>query len=257
MARLSERIDELVVSEGELAVFWLAQAGFAFKNAARRVVYLDAYLSDAVEAKFGFPRMMASPVSASEVRADLVLCTHEHLDHMDTDALPVIAANNPAARFAGPIACVREFQKMGLTAGRLFLLEVGKALGIDGIQVTGVFADHGKQAPGALGLVIDVGGIRVYHTGDTAYRPERMRPVMEMKPDVILPCINGTFGNLDPREAAQLVRDTGARLAIATHFWMFVAHGGDPGLFLRECQTLAPHAEAVVMQPGGLRMVGR
>ena len=255
MTKLSERIDQTQVSGGELAIFWLAQAGFAFKTAEGKIVYLDPYLSDVVEAMFGFKRMIPAPIPAAEVRTDIVLCTHEHLDHMDTEALPAIAENNPTAMFAGPIECMREFEKMGFAADRCVLLEEGKTARIGGIDVTGVFADHGDYAPDALGLVIDLDGVRVYHSGDTAYRPERMRAAAAMKPDVVLPCINGAFGNLDSRDAAQLVRDTGARLAIASHFWMFVAHGGDPALFLKECGELAPETEAIVMKPGEMRMV--
>lgn len=255
MPTLSERIADTAVVRGELAIFWLAQAGFAFKTAGGKIVYLDAYLSDVVETTFGFKRMIEPPIKAAEVRADIVLCTHEHLDHMDTEAIPVIAANNPAAQFAGPIECAKEFEKMGIAAERCTLLEEGKTVTISGTGITSVFADHGEYAPDALGLVLDFDGVRVYHTGDTAYRPDEMRPVMAMRPDVIIPCINGAFGNLDSRDAAQLVCDTGARLAIAAHFWMFVEHGGDPALFLKLCGEIAPAAEAIVMKPGEVRMI--
>jgi hypothetical protein len=43
---------------------------------------------DVVERLFGFKRMMPCPISTEEVDADLIICTHEHLDHMDIDALP-------------------------------------------------------------------------------------------------------------------------------------------------------------------------
>src|ERR1700694_4167268 len=108
MTDLAQRIAATAVEPGSLALFWLCQAGFAFKNSAGRVVYIDPYFSDVVERRFGFKRMMACPIAAEEVDADLIICTHEHLDHMDTDALPVVA-KNPKVRLAGPIECIKEF----------------------------------------------------------------------------------------------------------------------------------------------------
>lgn len=255
MSTLAERIQRTEVQEKEIAIFWLAQAGFVFKTSGGRIIYLDPYLSDVVERMFGFKRMMPAPIGAEDVAADIVLCTHEHLDHMDTDALPVIATNTKA-RFAGPVECLKEFAKLGFPAERCVLLERGRTVDLDGIQVTGVYADHGDYAPDALGLVIAIDGVRIYHTGDTAYRGEEMRAAAAMKPDVAIPCINGAFGNMDSHDAAQLVRDAAPRLAIASHFWMFIEHGGDPASFLSECKALAPDTEAIVMRPGEVRVLG-
>jgi L-ascorbate 6-phosphate lactonase len=249
MTTIANPIRELQVAPGTLAIFWLAQAGFVFKNSAGGIVYVDPYLSDVVEEQFGFKRMMACPIRAEEVSAHLVVCTHEHLDHMDTGALPVIARNT-AARFAGPVECVKYFREMGLGEERCLLLEEGKQIDVDGVRVAGVYADHGTLAPDALGVVLDFDGVRVYHTGDTAYRPECFHVAAAMRPDVLLPCINGRYGNMDSREAALLVRDLSPRLAIASHFWMFVEHGGDPAAFLESCARLAPEAKAIVMKPG-------
>src|ERR1700730_11645423 len=72
------------VAPGQLAIYWLCQAGFAFKSSWGGVVYIDPYFSDVVERVVGFRRMMTCPVSAEHANADLVVCPHEHLDHMDT-----------------------------------------------------------------------------------------------------------------------------------------------------------------------------
>ena len=74
------------------------------------------------------------------------------------------------------------------------------------IKFHGVYADHGELAPDALGVVLELDGVMVYHTGDTAYRPVQFQPAIEMKPDILLPCINGAYGNMDWREAAQLTQ---------------------------------------------------
>ena len=246
---LAKAIDTDQVPPGCLAVYWLAQAGFVFKGPSGKVVYIDPYFSDVVERLFGFKRMMSCPISAQEVNADLIICTHEHLDHMDIDALPAVA-ENPRVRFAGPIECVKEFKKMGISPERSILLEEGKEIHLDGVRINVVFADHGELAPDAVGVVLEMDEVKVYHTGDTAYRPEEFAPAIEMQPNVLVPCINGRYGNLNAHEAALLTQSVNPQLAIASHFWMFVEHDGDPAGFLEDCAKLAPGVQALVMKPG-------
>ena len=143
---------------------------------------------------------------------------------------------------------------MGVPEERCHLLETGKQIALEGINVHAVYADHGDLAPDALGVVLDFDGIKVYHTGDTAYRPEHFQTVAALHPQVLIPCINGRFGNLNSEEAALLTRDIAPKLTIASHFWMFVAHNGDPASFLEFCAKLAPEVEAIVMKPGERRL---
>lgn len=249
MQPLAHEIGACAPEPGTLAIYWLCQAGFVFKDSAGRVVCIDPYFSDVVEKRFGFARMMQCPMQAEELDADLLVCTHEHLDHMDVDALPVIA-QNPRTEFAGPIECHKTFQELGIAPERCHLLAENTSVNIGGVKIHGVFADHNPHSPDALGIVLDFNGIRVYHTGDTAYRPQEFQPAIELRPDVLIPCINGRFGNLNASEAAQLTRGVQPELCIASHFWMFVAHNGDPALFLEECARLAPDVRSVVMKPG-------
>lgn len=249
MTELKELLLSRTVAPGQLAVYWLCQAGFAFKTSYNQLVYIDPYFSDVVERLIGFKRMMSCPLAADDVPADLVVCTHEHLDHMDTDALPSLAKHS-ATRFAGPIECMKEFDKQGIPADRCHLLEEGNAYRFGQTTVHAVYADHGELAPDALGIVLDFGGITVYHTGDTAHRPERFKAAVDFRPDILLPCINGAFGNMDAIEAARTTQLAAPRVVIPTHFWMFVEQNGNPGQFLQHCAELAPQTKALLLKPG-------
>ncbi len=249
MPNLAESIDARQVAPGQLSIFWLCQAGFVFKNSAGEIVYIDPYFSDVVERLIGFKRMMTCPISPHEAHADLVVCTHEHLDHMDTDALPVLA-RNPKTKFCGPVECIKEFSKLGIPAERCHLLEEGSNLTFGGVKIDAVYADHGDLAPDALGVVFSFDNIRVYHTGDTAYRPEQFQAAIHMRPDILIPCINGRFGNMDAREAAALTGLAKPDVVIPSHFWMFVEQNGEPATFLDHCKELAPSTRAVLLKPG-------
>jgi L-ascorbate 6-phosphate lactonase len=71
-----------------------------------------------------------------------------------------------------------------------------------------------------------------------------------MKPHILLPCINGAFGNMNADDAAALTALAMPDAVIPTHFWMFVEQNGDPAGFLDLCSRLASDTKTVLMKPG-------
>jgi len=250
MSTLGVQIEHTQVPEGGVALWWLAQAGFAFKTASNRVLYVDPYLSNVVEKAFGFKRLRLPPIQVEDVRADWVISSHEHLDHMDTDALPVIAQSCSACRFAGSEACEPEYGKMGIPPDRFLLLEPGKRHSLGDADVVAARADHGELSPTALSLLFDFGKVRVLFTGDTAPNVPLMQPLIDLKPDILLPCINGRFGNLDAVEAAELTALVSPRVVVPCHFWMFKEHNGDPEAFVQACFRICPAVPVRLLTPG-------
>ncbi len=239
------------VPDASLAIWWLGQAGFAFKTPQGRTVYVDPYLSDAVERLHGFRRLSLAPLTAEEVRVDVFVLTHEHTDHLDPDALPIIARNNPSARFAAPAGCVQGLDEAGVPAGARVMLEAQRQYDLGGLVVHTVAADHGDLSDSALSLLLDFGGIRVLCTGDTSFRPQTLKRLYEPRLDVLLPCINGVYGNMGPIDAAMLVQQARPRFAVPCHYGMFVEHGpSDPGGFLYACRQFAPEVKCFVLTPG-------
>jgi L-ascorbate 6-phosphate lactonase len=232
-------------------MWWLSQAGFAFKTPAGKVVYVDPYLSDAVERMFGFKRLSLTAIDAEEVRCDLVVITHEHADHLDPDAIPVIARNNPDCRFAAPVGCADGLTEAGVSPERRIVLEPNTACDLGTVVVHSVPADHGDLSPSALSLLLDFDGVKFMATGDTSSRPGLMQPLFDKKPDVILPCINGVFGNMNHIDAARLIQHAKPRYAIPCHYWTFAEQGGcDPAGFIHACNLFCPEVKALLLRPG-------
>ncbi len=253
---LAARIRETRVEPGSLAIFWLAQAGFVYKTPAGKIIYVDPYLTDSVHRQlagemYGFKRIMMAPLAPAEVEADFLVCTHSHADHLDVDLIPVLV-NDPRIHFVGAPDCRAEFEKQGVPADRYTIMERGLMLDYGDFRLTPVYADHGDLAPDALGVVLQIGDIKVWQVGDSAYRPDMWQDVFAMGIDVLVPPINGAYGNLDGVEAAKLARDAHARVAIPCHFWMFAEHGGSPIQFLDACKDLAPELRPLLMSPGEL-----
>ena len=236
---------------GELAVFCLAQAGFYFKTAAGKMVCVDPYLSDCCERLFSFKRMILAPMAAKDLRADFLVATHSHVDHLDPDLLELVKQDQQI-RFVGSPDCRSVYRQAGIDDGRVTILAAGEGCIFDSICFRAVYADHGELAPEACGFLMTLDGITVYDTGDTSYCPEQLIASLgEVKIDLLIVPINSAFGNLGPENAVRLAALIQPRVVIGSHFGMFIAHGGDPGAFL-ECakRTLPETVTSIVMAPG-------
>ncbi len=249
MEKVAKYIIEKKISSDSLAIFWLGQAGFVFKTPDGKIIYIDPYLSDCVDRAHGFKRLMSTVIEPGEVTADFIISTHQHLDHLDIDTIPIIAKNSKA-KFIGPSPCMEKCLELGVDKKRLIEIKCGDEIKLGNIRLIGVFADHGELDPEAIGMVLDFQFTRVYVTGDTAYSPDKMGKVISLKPEIIIPVINGAFGNMNPEEAALLTRDVHAKVAIPCHFWMFAEQNGDPMAFIEACKKYAPNATPVLISQG-------
>ncbi len=91
--------------------------------------------------------------------------------------------------------------------------------------------------------------MRIYNAGDTGYQPEKISASLATSIDVMIAPINGEYGNLDSHEAVELAAALKPRLLIASHFRMFVEHGGDPAAFLAEAKHLPPASPRGLWRP--------
>lgn len=254
MKNFAEEIQKTQVEPGSVAVFWLAQAGFVFKTPSGKIVYIDPYLTDYVQRALpeygdGFKRIMPKIIAPEEVEADYVISTHFHQDHFDADAIPILA-RNPRIHFIGAPDCQDLYLQAGVPNDRFTTLHEGETLQLGDFSLTGIYADHGDAAPDALGVLFDFGGITVWQVGDSAYRPDKWQDLFNREIDILLPPINGAYGNLNAVEAARLAGDVHAQVVIPCHFWMFALHYGSPGEFLTACSEFAPSSKPYLMTQG-------
>src|SRR6185437_3587133 len=80
---LAHHINQLVVPQGQLALWSLGQAGFVIKGGST-LVCIDPYLSDVITEQGGPARRFPPPLAPTELtNMHMVFTTHEHLDHTD------------------------------------------------------------------------------------------------------------------------------------------------------------------------------
>ena len=255
MSKLADTIRNTVVAPGRLAATWLGGAGFVFKTASGRVVAVDPYLSDSLDHAYSWKRLPLSPIpmAPAELQADLVLATHAHEDHLDPETIPDLMRATDAVA-VGPAMCAEAMRSWGLPEERIIEINRGESRTIAGLGVTAVLAHHvspaGAQTPDAVGFVLDLDGIVVYHTGDSLYHPDLRQQVRAFLPHLLLVCINGQYGNMNPEEAAQLTCEIEPAAAIPMHWGLVAENTADPLAFVSVLSGLGGGARPLVILPG-------
>jgi L-ascorbate metabolism protein UlaG (beta-lactamase superfamily) len=244
-----------------LSLYWLGQAGFVIDAGGYRLV-IDPYLSDSLAEKYRgrlYPhqRMMAAPVTTDGLGdVDLVLSTHQHTDHMDPQTLQPLLASRPAVKLVAPLAAEQEaLKRSGIGPDRLLLLDAADRIDpLPGVSVTATRSAHEtleRDAAGHykfLGYVIEIGDMRLWHSGDTIPYDGMVREVAALKPDIALLPVNGRSaellangvpGNLALAEAIDITRHIGAKALVAHHFGMFAFNTADPAEIDRAADNIS------------------
>lgn len=233
--KLLEEIQATPLQNGELAICWLGQAGFWLKDAQGHTLVLDPYFTNCGQRIRGFKRLSAQLIDPAEAAPRYYVTTHTHFDHFDFDAIPIIARNAPQTLFLGPGSCVEELEKLGVQEGRCCLLGRGSLYTDRTVTIRAIPADHGDMAPDAIGVLLEMGGHRLYFSGDTAFHEELFQTVARFRPEVVFLSVNGQFGNMNAEEGARAAALCGARYAVPCHLWTFMEHQGD---LYRFCKRL-------------------
>lgn len=204
-----------------MKITWIGQSGYIINTASTEII-LDPYLSDAVNRVAGRPRLVDAPIFPEEVKADAVICTHDHLDHLDIDA---ILNMRKEQAFITTNDCKIKLAAMGFK--NVKDISVGETISLGDIKITAVYANHTVDT---FGTLICAEGKTLYFSSDTLY-DEKLFDIAAYKPDVTFICINGKLGNMNVNEAIVTAKKIGAKTNVPNHYGMFASNTEDPELF--------------------------
>ena len=204
-----------------MTIRFLGQSGYVLKTKNSRIV-IDPYLSDSVNRVAGKPRLLPVPINTSDISCDAIICTHDHLDHLDPDTVSLIDSGQLFITTNGGK------EKLGsLEKDHVITINNGEHVNVGDFELTAVFADHTVEA---FGLIVKAEGKTLYFSGDTLYN-ERLFDIAKYSPDVTFICINGRLGNMNVEEALVTAKKIGARVNVPNHYDMFASNSEDPHLF--------------------------
>jgi L-ascorbate metabolism protein UlaG (beta-lactamase superfamily) len=173
----------------------------------RKVIHFDPGYT-------GYFKNQGIPSAELEEKADIILVSHKHKDHLQPEALAMIAGEG--TKIIAPLGCFDETRYMHT------IIEPNESMAIGSIKVTTVDAYNTRSGHStrkvhhkgeAVGYLVDIGGRRIYFAGDTDLIPE-MRSLGRV--DIAFLPIGGTFV-MDIDEAVQAVRIIKPSIAIPMH----------------------------------------
>jgi L-ascorbate metabolism protein UlaG (beta-lactamase superfamily) len=211
------------------------------------------------------PHNPVAVASAEDVDPTHIAITHGHADHM-ADAVAV--AVRTGAHCIAIVELANWLDSQGADAvsdpnlggtvefdwGWIKLVPAWHTNTIPGSDEAPFSAEHGISIGVPSGLLIDLGGVTVYHAGDTCLFGD-MRLIAERNPiDVALLPIGGHY-TMDRHDAVVAAELIGAATVIPMHYDTFPPIETDVGAFKTEVEGKAS-SKVVVIEPGESHSTG-
>ena len=200
-----------------MKITFLGQAGLLFELDGVRVM-VDPYLSNSVE-KVEPKNYRRLPIDESyfDIKPDILILTHNHLDHTDPETLKKLFSRHNGICVLASGNAWQTARKFG-GDNNYIMFNRGTVWTEKGIKFEAVYAEHSDDK--AVGVIISYGGRKYYITGDTLYNKkvinDRNIPIYV----VFLP-INGVGTNMNMTDAAHFAEEIKAKTAVPIHFGMF------------------------------------
>ena len=156
-------------------------------------------------------------------KADIIICTHSHFDHCSPEDIAKIKDENTTL--------VVTEDALSKISGNIQTIAPGESLDFGNIKIEAVPAYninksfHPKEN-GWIGVIVDDGNIRIYHTGDSDVIPE----MKSISADVWLVPVSGTYV-MSAKEAAKIINDVKPQVAVPMHYGAIVGSESDAKRF--------------------------
>ena len=220
---------------GNVKITLLKHAGFLIETPDKKI-YIDLY----------------EIPSADLPKADIVFVTHEHFDHCDPPSILKVAKSDTVA--AGPEIARKCLEQIRGKVGEIVYVKPNQEVTIKDVKVLTVpsYNVNKFRAPGKVfhpkednrvGYVIEIGGVRIYHAGDTDVIEEMKS--LEGKVDIALLPVSGVYV-MTPEEAAEAVKIIKPKIAIPMHWGVVAGSRAEAEKFK---QLVGNIAQVVLLDP--------
>ncbi len=206
-----------------MKIKWITQAGLTMEADGKKII-IDPYLSDSCERLNPLSkRRMPIDQAVLNDKYDIVIFTHNHLDHTDPDTYPIILNKEHSKLVIAPWSSyltVRELKGNN----NYVSFRPGTVWTEGNIKFTSIKAEHSDLD--AIGVLIEYEGKKYYVTGDTLYNKEVVESAPKNADYVFVP-VNGVGNNMNMTDAAQFATDIGAKHVVPFHVGLFDSHTPD------------------------------
>ncbi len=227
---------------------WLGQHGFAIQS-GDTLLMVDPYLLDTMHETMGEPFERLVPVNEdwAKARPDMILLTHDHIDHVDMPSLQSVVTNEKPVEILAGANAWNKIRGQLKGDPNYIMMKPGNEWTSDVFRVRAIEARHSDET--CVGFVVEVEGRTVVFSGDTLYFADIVNQIY--KPvDLAVVVMNGKGNNMNAVDAARYCSTIGAKMAIPTHWGLFKKFASDketPEKFAQEAEKLGVNAKILQM----------
>lgn len=202
-----------------MKITWLGQAGLLFETDGMTIL-VDPYLSNSVASiQPHFFRRVAVDESFLSLSPDVIVLTHDHLDHTDPETLKHYLGENTAVTVLASSNAWNKVRGMfGGIQNNYVSFNRGTEWTEGSVKFRAVFAEHSDSH--AIGVIIEAEGKTYYITGDTLYN-ERVFEDLPAHVDCVFLPVNGVGNNMNMADAKRFCERIGAAMAVPMHCGLF------------------------------------
>ena len=187
-------------------VEWLGHASFLITYEGKKI-FID-------------PFKISGKISESN-KADFIFITHSHYDHCSPEDITKLLKDDTI--IVCPADCNSKLNRIQRTLD-IKIIEPNSSIKINDMLVETMPAyninkSFHKREYNWLGYLIKVGGVSIYHSGDTDLIPEMKE--LKGKVDIALLPVGGTY-TMNSEEASEAVRIISPKLAVPMHYGTIV-----------------------------------
>lgn len=219
-------------------VRYLGHACFTLSDSGKTII-IDPFITN----------NPVSPVKVDQIKADLILVTHGHFDHVG-DAATI------SARTGAPVFTTFELgSRLQSLGAKVVGGNHGGTNDFGFAKVKIVWAAHSSSfgekleyAGNPCGFVVTISGKTIYHAGDTALFGDMKLIGERQKLDLALLPIGGFF-TMDAEDAVTAVEYLRPRFVIPMHYNTWPQISADPVAFKNKVESKSA-TKCIVLKPG-------
>jgi L-ascorbate metabolism protein UlaG (beta-lactamase superfamily) len=175
---------------------WIGHASFLIK-VGNKNVYIDPFRLTTVKE-----------------RADVILITHPHFDHMNTEDIAKIADSKTEIFVTeDSVDKIKVGKVKGTEPNREYSSSVIKFSTIPAYNVVKERLDKHPKKNNWVGYILEANNMKIYHAGDTDFIPE----MEEINVDLALIPMSGTY-TMDPDQAIEAANKIDAKAVAPMHY---------------------------------------